>query len=140
MQANDVRVLKSAAIPTALVGVVAVVVAFLTAGGKGALGAALGTLLVGVFFSISVVAVSYAARVSPQLMAIAAMVSYLVKVVVIMIVLSAFRDTTLWNTLAFAWAVVVCTLVWTGFEVRAFMKAKMFYVDPDAKVPGKGDS
>ncbi|GAA3660112.1 hypothetical protein GCM10022224_024340 [Nonomuraea antimicrobica] len=140
MQANDLRVLKSAAIPTALVGVVAVVVALLTAGGKGALGAVIGALLVGVFFSISVVAVSYAARVSPQMMAIAAMGSYLVKVVVIMIVLASFRDTTLWNTQAFAWAVVVCTLVWTGFEVRAFVKTKMLYVDPEAGVPGKGDS
>ncbi|WP_188190620.1 hypothetical protein [Nonomuraea sp. SYSU D8015] len=140
MQANDVRVLKSAAIPTVAVGVVAVIVSLLAAGGKGALGAALGTVLVGVFFSISVVAVSYAARISPQMMAIAAMVSYLVKVVVIMVVLSAFRDTTAWNTMAFAWSVVICTLVWTGFEVRAFMKTKLLYVDPEAKVPGKGDS
>ncbi|MEV0618067.1 hypothetical protein AB0I81_32410 [Nonomuraea sp. NPDC050404] len=140
MQANDVRVLKSAAIPTALVGVVAIIVAFLTAGGKGALGAGIGTLLVGVFFSISVVAVSYAARVSPQMMAIAAMLSYLVKVVAIMLVLSVFGDTTAWNNVAFAWSVVVCTLVWTGFEVRAFIKTKMLYVDPEARVPGKGDS
>ncbi|MET7338145.1 hypothetical protein [Nonomuraea sp. NPDC005650] len=140
MQANDVRVLKSAAIPTFAVGVVAVAVSLLTIGGKGALGAAIGTLLVGVFFSISVIAVSYAARVSPQLMAIAAMVSYLVKVVAIMVVLASFRDTTAWNTQAFAWTVVVCTLVWTGFEVRAFMKTKMLYVDPEAGVPGKGDS
>ncbi|MDX3108198.1 hypothetical protein AB0J35_14705 [Nonomuraea angiospora] len=140
MQANDVRVLKSAAIPTFAVGVVAVAVSLLTIGGKGALGAAIGTLLVGVFFSISVVAVSYAARVSPQMMAIAAMVSYLVKVVAIMVVLASFRDTTVWNTQAFAWTVVVCTLVWTGFEVRAFMKTKLLYVDPEAGVPGKGDS
>ncbi|MEU6778527.1 hypothetical protein ABZ912_04940 [Nonomuraea angiospora] len=140
MQANDVRVLKSAAIPTFAVGVVAVAVSLLTIGGKGALGAAIGTLLVGVFFSISVVAVSYAARVSPQMMAIVAMVSYLVKVVAIMVVLASFRDTTAWNTQAFAWAVVVCTLVWTGFEVRAFMKTKLLYVDPEARVPGKGDS
>ncbi|SDJ60604.1 hypothetical protein [Nonomuraea jiangxiensis] len=140
MQANDVRVLRSAAIPTFAVGMVAVVASLLMAGGKGALGAALGALLVGVFFSISVVAVSYAARVSPQLMAIAAMVSYLVKVVVIMVVLNAFRDTTAWNTMAFAWTVVVCTLVWTGFEVRAFLKTKMLYVDPEASVPGKGES
>ncbi|MET9240060.1 hypothetical protein [Nonomuraea sp. NPDC003709] len=140
MQANDVRVLKSAAIPTFAVGVVAVAVSLLTIGGKGALGAAIGTLLVGVFFSISVVAVSYAARVSPQMMAIAAMVSYLVKVVAIMVVLASFRDTTAWNTQAFAWTVVVCTLVWTGFEVRAFMKTKILYVDPEAGVPGKGDS
>lgn len=140
MQANDVRVLKSAALPTMLVGVVAVVVALLAAGGKGALGGVIGTLLVGVFFSISVVAVSYAARVSPQMMAIAAMLSYLVKVVVIMIALSVFGDTTAWNPKAFAWTVVVCTLVWTAFEVRAFIKTKMLYVDPEAKVPGKGDS
>jgi ATP synthase protein I len=139
MQANDVRILRSAAIPTLAVGVVAVVVALVVAGGKGALGAAIGTLLVGVFFSVSVVAVSYAARVSPQIMAIAAMVSYLVKVVAIMIVLSAFGDTTAWDSKAFAWSVVIGTLVWTGFEVRAFMKTKMLYVDPEAKVPGAGD-
>jgi ATP synthase protein I len=140
MQANDVRVLKSAAIPTLAVGVVAVVVALLAAGGKGALGAGIGALLVGIFFSISVVAVSYAARVSPQMMAIAAMLSYLVKVVVIMLVLSAFGDTTAWNSRAFAWTVVICTLVWTAFEVRAFVKTKMLYVDPEGRVPGKGDS
>lgn len=139
MQANDVRVLKSAAVPTLVVGVVALVVAFAVAGAKGALGAAIGVLLVGAFFSVSVVAVSYAARVSPQMMAIAAMVSYLVKVVAIMAMLAGFGDTTLWNPRAFAWTVVVCTIVWTAFEVRAFMKTKMLYVDPDAKVPGQGD-
>ncbi|WP_327109405.1 hypothetical protein [Nonomuraea glycinis] len=139
MQANDVRVLKSAAIPTLAVGVVAVVVAQLTVGGAGALGAVIGTLLVAVFFSISVVAVSYAARVSPQMMAIAAMVSYLVKVIVIMAMLVTFGDTTLWNPQVFAWSVVVCTIVWTAFEVRAFIKTKMLYVDPEATVPGQGD-
>ncbi|WP_327087039.1 hypothetical protein OIE66_32620 [Nonomuraea sp. NBC_01738] len=140
MQANDVRVLKSAALPTLAVGAVAVVVSFFLAGGKGAIGAAVGILLVGVFFSISVVAVSYAAKVSPQMMAIAAMVSYLVKVVVIMVMLRTFGDTTAWNPRAFAWAVVVGTIVWTAAEVRAFIKTKMLYVDPDAKVPGHGDS
>jgi len=138
MQANDVRVLKSAAIPTLGAGVVAVIVALAMAGAKGALGAGIGTLLVGVFFSISVIAISFAARVSPQMMAIAAMLSYLVKVVVIMVMLSAFGDTTMWEPKAFAWTVVVCTIVWTAFEVRAFMKAKMLYVDPEAKVPGQG--
>src|ERR1044072_3626368 len=54
MQANDVRVLKSAALPTLVVGVIAVAVAFFITDAKGALGAALGTVLVGVFFSISV--------------------------------------------------------------------------------------
>ncbi|MDR8410583.1 hypothetical protein [Nonomuraea sp. 3-1Str] len=139
MQANDVRVLKSAALPTLGAGAIVAVVALVVAGGKGMFGAVVGALLVGVFFSISVVAVSYAAKVSPQIMAIAAMVSYLVKVVAVMAMLSAFGDTGAWNPKAFAWSVVVCTIVWTGFEVRAFMKTKMLYVDPEAKVPGKGD-
>lgn len=135
MQANDVRVLKSAALPTLVVGLVAVVVAFLIAGGKGALGAFLGLVLVAVFFSISVVAVSYASRVSPQVMAMAAVGSYVVKVIVLMIALRAFGDTTAWNPRAFAWGVVVCTIVWTAAEVRAFVKTKMLYVDPDAGKP-----
>ncbi|MEV0147267.1 MULTISPECIES: hypothetical protein [unclassified Nonomuraea] len=139
MQANDVRVLKTAAIPTLGAGAIVAVVALVVAGGKGMFGAVVGTLLVGVFFSVSVVAVSYAAKVSPQIMAIAAMVSYLVKVVAVMAMLSAFGDTDAWNPKAFAWSVVVCTIVWTAFEVRAFMKTKMLYVDPEAKVPGKGD-
>ncbi|MBB6351135.1 hypothetical protein ACWGH8_04225 [Nonomuraea muscovyensis] len=139
MQANDVRVLKSAALPTLAVGAVAVVVALGVAGGKGALGAAIGVLLVGAFFSVSVVAVSYAAKVSPQVMAMAAMGSYLVKVIVIMVMLATFGDTTAWNPKAFAWSVVLCTIIWTAFEVRAFVKTKMLYVDPDASVPGKGD-
>ncbi|GAA2289234.1 hypothetical protein GCM10010149_40050 [Nonomuraea roseoviolacea subsp. roseoviolacea] len=139
MQANDVRVLKSAAIPTLAVGAIAAVVALMVAGGKGALGAVVGTLLVGVFFSVSVVAVSYAAKVSPQVMAMAAMGSYLVKVVAVMLMLVAFGDTGAWHPKAFAWSVVLCTIVWTAFEVRAFVKTKMLYVDPEAKVPGKGD-
>ncbi|GAA0942975.1 hypothetical protein [Nonomuraea longicatena] len=140
MQANDVRLLKSAALPTLAVGAVATVVAVLVAGGKGAIGAVAGVALVAVFFSISVVVVSYAARISPQMMAAAAMISYLVKVVVIMVVLNTFGDTTAWNSTAFAWSVVGCTIVWTAGEVRGFVKTKMLYVDPEAKVPGQSDS
>ncbi|MET9342810.1 MULTISPECIES: hypothetical protein [unclassified Nonomuraea] len=137
MQANDVRVLKSAALPTVVVGAVAVIVAFVLAGGKGVLGALVGLALVAVFFSISVVAVSYAARVSPQMMAIAAMLSYVVKVLVILAMLNAFGDTTAWEPKAFAWTVVLGTIAWTAGEVRAFIKTKMLYVDPEAKVPGR---
>ena len=68
------------------------------------------------------------------------MVAHALVVVAIMVMLASFGDTTAWNAKAFAWSVVVCTLVWTAFEVRAFMKTKMLYVDPDAKVPGHGDS
>ncbi|MEV7966161.1 hypothetical protein AB0O34_09275 [Sphaerisporangium sp. NPDC088356] len=138
MQANDVRALKGAAIPTIAVGLVVVVVAALMAGTKGALGAAIGVVVVAAFFTAGLVAVTWAGRVSPQLMMLAAVLGYLVKVVLLMVLLSSFSDATAFAPRAFGWSVVICTIVWTIGEVRAFLKLKMLYVDPDAKVPGQG--
>jgi ATP synthase protein I len=136
MQTHDVRVLKGAAIPTAVVGAVVVVVAGLVAGGGGALGAALGVLLVAAFFTLGLLAVSLAGRISPQMMMIAALGGYIVKLLAIAMVLSAFRDATAWNPQALAWSVIVCTLVWTAGEARAFLKLRMLYVEPGVTVPG----
>ncbi|WP_214413547.1 hypothetical protein [Sphaerisporangium fuscum] len=138
MQANDVRALKSAAIPTIAVGLVAVVVAALLAGGAGALGAAIAVAVVAVFFTLGLAAVTWAGRVSPQMMMLAAVLGYLVKVVLLMVLLSSFADATAFSPRAFGWSVIVCTLVWTIGEVRAFLKLKMLYVDPDTQVPGQG--
>jgi ATP synthase protein I len=55
-----------------------------------------------------------------------------------MILLSSFSDATAFSSRALGWSVVICTIVWTIGEVRAFLKMKMLYVDPDAKVPGQG--
>ncbi|WP_248964336.1 hypothetical protein [Sphaerisporangium perillae] len=138
MQANDVRALKGAAIPTIAVGLVVVVVAALLGGGAGALGAAIGLVVVAAFFTAGLVAVTWAGRVSPQMMMLAAVLGYLVKVVLLMVLLSAFADATAFSPRAFGWAVIICTIVWTIGEVRAFLKLKMLYVDPEAKVPGQG--
>ncbi|GII56398.1 ATP synthase protein I [Planotetraspora thailandica] len=138
MQANDVRVLKGAAVPTLVVGLVAVIVAALVTGAKGALGAAIGLILVGVFFTLGLAVVSWAGRVSPMAMMAAAVVGYVVKVLVIMAVLTAFQDTTAFNPRAFAFSVIACTLAWTLGEVRGFMKLKMLYVEPGTEVPGRG--
>ncbi|MDH2429967.1 hypothetical protein [Sphaerisporangium sp. TRM90804] len=138
MQGNDVRALKGAAIPTLVVGLVAVIVAAILGGGTGALGAAIGVAVVAGFFTAGLVAVTWAGRVSPQMMMLAAVLGYLVKVILLMVLLSVFRDATAFSPRAFGWSVVVCTIAWTIGEVRAFLKLKMLYVDPGAKVPGQG--
>jgi ATP synthase protein I len=138
MQGNDVRALKSAAIPTIVVGLAVVAVAALLAGGAGAYGAAIGVALVAVFFTVGLAAVTWAGRVSPQMMMLAAVLGYLVKVILLMLVLSAFRDATVFSPRALGWSVVLCTITWTIGEVRAFLKLKMLYVDPSAEVPGRG--
>ncbi|MFF5113351.1 hypothetical protein [Streptosporangium sp. NPDC000509] len=139
MHANDVRVLKGAVIPTAAAGVVVVLAATLLSGGKGALGAALGLLVVAVFFTVSLVAVSYASRISPAMMMVAAIVTYAVKVLIIMALLKTFESATAFEPRAFGWSAIICTVVWTAGEMWGFMKTKMLYVDPSATVPGRGD-
>ncbi|GAA1306279.1 hypothetical protein Psi02_23610 [Planotetraspora silvatica] len=138
MQANDVRVLKGAAVPTLAVGLLAVVLAAVLTGVKGALGAGIGLVLVAVFFTLGLVVVSWAGRVSPVAMMAAAVVGYVVKVLAIMAMLTAFQGTTAFNSRAFALSVIACTLTWTVGEMRGFLKLKMLYVEPDAQVPGRG--
>ncbi|MFF0244789.1 hypothetical protein [Streptosporangium sandarakinum] len=137
MQDNDLRILRAAAIPTALVGLVAVVVAALLAGGQGALGAGVGVLVVAAFFTISLVAVAYAARISPTMMMAAAMGSYFVKILILAVLLEVFSDSTVWNPRAFALTVIACTICWTIGEAHGFLRLRMLYVDPDTKVPGQ---
>ncbi|GAB3888479.1 hypothetical protein GCM10027612_29090 [Microbispora bryophytorum subsp. camponoti] len=65
MQANDVRVLKGAAVPTLIVGLLAALIAVFTTGAKGALGAGIGLVLVAAFFTVGLVVVSWAAGSRP---------------------------------------------------------------------------
>ncbi|GAA3116322.1 hypothetical protein GCM10010466_04240 [Planomonospora alba] len=139
MQANDVRVLKGAALPTVAAGAVVIAAAAVLAGVPGALGAAIGLALVAVFFTVGLVAVSYASRVSPAVMMVTAVTTYAVKVLVIMAMLKAFETATAFEPRAFGWSAVICTVVWTAGEMRGFVKTKMLYVDPGAASPGQGD-
>jgi ATP synthase protein I len=119
--------------------VAAVLLSLLIAGPRGGLGAASGTIIVIAFFAVSVFAVSYAAKISPQTMMLAAMLSYTVKLLGLMLLLAALDDVAMWNPKAFAWTVIALTLTWIGFEIRAFTKVKMLYVDPADATDGQAD-
>ncbi len=131
MRENDAAMLRGAAVPTALTGVVAVVVGAVVASGKGALGAFLGTAMVLGFFSFSSLVVGRASRGSAYAAMNAALITYMVKIAVMLGLILVFKDTTLFDTKVFGLTIVVCTIVWTGFEVRTFSKLKMLYVDPE---------
>lgn len=130
MHEHDASILRAALIPTVLAGVLAVVVAAFVGGGKAALGAALGVLVVVVFFTVGLVVVGRASRVSAYAAMNAAILTYLVKIGVLFALIVAFKDTTIFDTKAFGLTIVVCTLVWTGFEVRGFTRLQILYVDP----------
>jgi ATP synthase protein I len=136
MESSDARILRGAAIPTGLVGVAAVVISLLTAGSKGALGAAIGAAVVILFFTISVVVVTYTAKISPQTMMMAALLSYAVKFIVVLSMVIALRDVTFWSPKAFAWTVVALTLVWIMGEARASLQVRVIELAP-GKEPAK---
>jgi ATP synthase protein I len=131
MAANYARIARRSAAVTAVAAAIMAVLAAVLGGSKGLIGALLGVALVALFFGISLVVVSRAARVSPQAMMIAAIVTYILKIVLLLIFVGQFQDTTAFNPKAFGLTAFACILVYTGAQVMWSMRLKMLYVEPD---------
>ncbi|MEU3279413.1 hypothetical protein [Streptomyces antibioticus] len=132
MPSNDVRILAQAAVPTAAVGAVAAVVSGMVAGGKGALGAVVATVLVIAFMGLGMYVLNRTARSLPHLFQAMGLMLYAAQILLLFIFLAAFKDTTLFNPRAFAITLVVGTLAWIAAQTRAHMKAKILYVEPES--------
>ncbi|MEU6079602.1 hypothetical protein [Streptomyces sp. NPDC047108] len=131
MQSNDARMLLQTAVPTAAVGVIAVVAGGVLGGGKGALGSAVGALLVIVFMGMGLTALQRTARSLPHLFQAMGLMLYTAQLLLMLVFVAVFKDTTLFDPKAFAATLVASTLVWIAAQARAHMKAKILYVEPD---------
>ncbi|MFJ3666412.1 hypothetical protein ACIPSE_08150 [Streptomyces sp. NPDC090106] len=131
MPSNDARNLLQTAVPTAAVGVVTVVVSGIVAGGEGALGAGIGTVLAILFMGIGLYVLQWTAKTLPQLFQAMGLMLYVAQLLLLLIFVALFKDTSLFNAKAFAVSLVVSTVVWMAAQARAHMKAKIFYVDPE---------
>jgi ATP synthase protein I len=123
---------------TAVAAAIMVAVSAALVGVKGLIGALIGVAIVIVFFGISVVVVGRAARISPPAMMLAAIITYLVKIVALAIVLSALNGTTAFSTRALGFTAIGCILVWSATQVITTVKLKMLYVEPDSQPVGRG--
>ncbi|GAA2478276.1 hypothetical protein ACWCRD_31360 [Streptomyces sp. NPDC002092] len=139
MPSNDARNLLQTAVPTAAVGAIAVAVSAAVAGGKGALGAAVGTLLAILFMGIGLYVLQWTAKTLPQLFQAMGLMLYVAQLLLLLIFVAVFKDTTLFNAKTFAVSLVVATVVWMAAQARAHMKAKLFYIDPDSEKSGKSE-
>jgi ATP synthase protein I len=124
-------ILRGAALPTAIAGVVAAVVAGVAQGWPGAIGAALGAVVVVVFFMAGQLVLAAVLRSNPAMGMSVAMALYLVKIGVLMALLLLLQGVTAFNTKSFAFTILVCTRVWTAAEVWVFARSKVLVVDPD---------
>jgi ATP synthase protein I len=133
MPSNDARNLLQTAVPTAAVGALVVAVSGVVAGGKGALGAAVGVVLAILFMGIGLYVLQWTAKTLPQLFQAMGLMLYVAQLLLLLIFVALFKDTSLFNPKTFALALVVATVVWMAAQARAHMKAKIFYVDPDSQ-------
>jgi ATP synthase protein I len=133
MQSTDARILRGAVIPTSLAALGAIVVALLIAGGKGALGSAIGAALVLVFFTLGMLVVSYVTRLSQQLVMAAGLLGYLIKLIAVFALVAALNHVTVWNARAFGWTVLGLTVVWLAAEVNATINARTLHADPGSR-------
>ncbi|MFI5659766.1 hypothetical protein [Streptomyces sp. NPDC051684] len=138
MPSNDARTLLQAVVPTAVAGLIAAVISGVVAGGKGAIGALVGALVVIVFMGLGQVVLIRTAKSLPQLFQAMGLMLYVAQLLLLLIFVAIFKDTTLFNPKAFAIALVVSTVVWMTAQARAHMKAKIFYIDPESAPGSKG--
>jgi ATP synthase protein I len=141
MLANDARILIRSAVATAIAGVILITVGGVTDGGKGALGAIFGVILVTAFFSLSVVLVSFAAgRWGPSAMMGTALGTFVAKILILLVLIAAFRGTTLFNTRFFGVTAIICIVVWSVGQVVTLARSRIPYVvpaaTPDAQTEG----
>jgi ATP synthase protein I len=138
MLAKYATIVRRAGALTAAAAAIMVAVSAALVGVKGLIGALIGVAVVTVFFGISVLVVGRAARVSPQAMMVAAMITYLVKFIALAIVLSSLNGTTSFSTRTLGFTAIACILVWSATQVIVTVKLKMLYVEPDSTVVRRG--
>jgi len=131
MLAKYAIIVRRAGALTAVAAAVMVAISAALVGVKGLIGALVGVAIVTVFFGISVLVVGWAARISPPAMMIAALVTYLVKIVALAVIVSSLSGTTAFSTRTVGFVAIGCILVWSATQVVTAIKVKMLYVEPD---------
>ncbi len=131
MLANYARIVRRSAVVTAAVAAVMLAVCGIAGGAKGLIGGVIAIGVVALFFGISIIAVSRAAKVSPHLMMVTALGTYLLKILVLLILVGQFQNTTAFNARLFGLTAIVCVLAYSAAQIGWSMRLKMLYVEPD---------
>ena len=124
--------LRSLMVPTVVVGAVATTIGAVTRRSDGLIGAALATVTVIGFFTMSHVVLTRVLAKSPELGMSAALALYLFKVIVLFGLLALFKKATVFDGRVFGLSVLAATLAWTFAEVRTHARQRVLYVQPEA--------
>jgi ATP synthase protein I len=111
-------------------GAVLTVVGAFVSGGRAVAGAALGTAIVGLFFSFSAVVIARVGERNPKLVMWAALGAYVFKIIALGVVLTVLPRDGVFDTRWMAGAVGLGLFVWLGAHMRYVWTTKVYYVDP----------
>jgi ATP synthase protein I len=135
MLAKYAIIVRRAGALTAAAAAVMVAVSAALVGAQGLYGALIAVGIVTVFFGISVLVVGRAARISPQAMMVAAMVTYVVKIVALAVVVSTLHGISGFSDRALGLTAIGLILVWCATQAITAIKIKMLYVEPEQQSP-----
>jgi ATP synthase protein I len=130
MPSNDARMLRGSALAAGPVGLVAVILSAVLAGGKGLVGGLVGVAVVFLFFGLGLAALARITRDHPQTALTAGLLVYAVQVLVAGVFIVAFKHATFFNGRAFGFTLLATALAWIGGQVYWTLKGKYLYVEP----------
>jgi ATP synthase protein I len=110
-----------------------VVICAAVGGHKGAIAAGIAIGVVAGFFGLSVLALTRAAKISPQAMMLAGMGTYIVKIIVLLFLVGRFQNSSAFNPWLFGLTAIVLVLVYDAALAVTFSRTKMLYVEPDGE-------
>lgn len=131
MPVNYMRIVRRSALVMAAAGVVMVAAGAGIGGAKGLLGAVIGLAVVAAFFAVSIVAVGKAARISLQAMMLTAIITYVIKILALIILAGQFQNSAAFNGRFFGLTAIVCVLAYSAAQMIWSIRLKALYVEPD---------
>lgn len=131
MLASYAVVLRRSAIAAAPAAIAMIALSAAIGGHKGLVAALLAVGLVIAFFGVSAVVVGFAGRRGPQAMMVAAIATYLAKILILLFLVGQFQDSTAFNPRLFGLTVIVCVLAYSAAQMVSSMRLKTLYVEPD---------
>lgn len=130
------NLVRKSLLPAFIVAIICMAVAGATVGEKGVVGAAVGAVIVLLFFASSPLVLGPVTKVSPHLSLLVAMIFFFTKVVALVAIMVVLLDPEgVGNHLdkaALGGTIIVSTLTWTVFQVRAATKSRQPLYDLDS--------
>ena len=135
------NLVRKTLLPAVVVAVICMAFGGATAGGKGVVGAAVGAIIVLLFFASSPLALGPVTKVSPQLSLLVALVFFFTKIVALVALMVVLLDPEgigkQLDKTALGGTVIVSTLAWTVFQIHAATKTRqpLYDLDSDGRSP-----